>query len=328
MKRFLVALVFTLSALGHAEDMTAVAKKEGWTFHFNTKAPKYSTGLLKKAPGEEFPHLEVELDRDTPIPDEYDLRGKISQIENQGNCGSCWAFSLVASVRDALLLGQHDPGRISQQYLVDCDKRQAGCGGGYFDAADYLVEPKGAPLLSEYPYTAKNGRCKASKPAGSIVSWAYIGASGKVPSTEDVQRAILKYGPASVTVGADSRFMAYESGVYNACSSTSTNHMTNLVGWNNKEGYWIMRNSWGTSWGEDGFMRIKFRGKSGNLCNRIAEQAAFVVVKDPGPPPPPPATFKAENKAATVLGEMKKGHESDVDKARLQVQDAIDKLPQ
>lgn len=273
-----LALCILFVTITAQADLLPTAKKEGWTFHFVEKSKPYSTGFVKRDMVETMPH--VAFEEPTPIPEAYDLRAKVSPIENQGNCGSCWSFSLVATLRDALATTGRDPGRLSQQYLVDCDRRQYGCGGGYFNAADMLVAPKGSPDRALYPYTARNGRCKASKPIASIASWSYVGASGRAPNVEEIQRAVLKYGPVSVTVGADSRFMSYESGVYNACTNQSTNHMVNIVGWDNREQYWIMRNSWGVGWGEDGFMRIKFKGKSGRLCNRIGEQAVFVQVAD------------------------------------------------
>lgn len=324
--KFALLLYFIATVAYGSSATTLKAKKEGWTFHFNEDNQKFSKGLVKPADNVEKVLTYESMDsKDVEIPATYDLRGKISQIRDQGQCGSCWSFSLTAALLDAWVLSGKDPGALSEQYLVDCAKGQYGCGGGYFNAADYLKEPKGAPSLASYPYVAKNGRCKAVPPVAGLTEWHYVGTEGKSPSIKDIQKAILLYGPVSVTVGADSYFMNYESGVYNACTQQSTNHMTNIVGWNDNEKYWIMRNSWGKSWGEDGFMRIKYVGKNGKLCNRIAEEAVFVKING-NPIPPVVKDYSVDGKTISVKGSLKPDAKYKVEDAKKLTQEMVDIL--
>lgn len=326
MKIAVLVMLMVSVVFGEPSLMTKKAKKEGWTFHFSEGNQKFARGLVKPADSvEKILSYEAMDKKDVEIPTVYDLRGKISKIRNQGNCGSCWSFSLTAALLDAWVLSGKDPGALSEQYLVDCAKNQYGCGGGYFNAAEYLKEPKGAPSLAAYPYTAKNGRCKAVPPTAGLIEWHYVGTEGKSPSVKDIQKAILLYGPVSVTVGADSYFMNYQSGVYNACTQQSTNHMTNIVGWNDNEKYWIMRNSWGEEWGEDGYMRIKYVGKNGKLCNRIAEEAVFVKING-NPIPPVVKDYTVDGKTITVKGSLKSNAKYKVEDAKKLTQDMVDAL--
>ncbi len=95
------------------------------------------------------------------------------------------------------------------------------------------------------------------------------------PTIEEIKATIYQYGPVSVTFNTS--YSSYSSGIYNKCNNSGTDHMVMLVGWNDKDKYWIMRNSWGTDWDEDGCMRIKWTESSGRKCNRIGETVAFAV---------------------------------------------------
>lgn len=244
-------------------------------------AMTYATGLVKPKAGlAKLPHSIPVMPEGETLPAHWDWRDQgLTPIQDQGQCGSCWAFSTTAAARDALKLFNKDSVDLSQQYLVDCDPNSSGCGGGYFTAFNLIQNP-GSPSQSDYPYTAQNGRCQSGLPvAGKILSWSYIGDGQSEPTTEQIKTAIYKYGPVSVTVDANQAFMNYGGGVFSKCRYGQTNHMTDLVGWDDVGQYWIMRNSWGTSWGEQGYMRIKWTDSRGIKCNAIGEEAAFVEVK-------------------------------------------------
>lgn len=261
------------------------ARIEGWTFTVSAQPP-HATGLDKKdgvegAPTPKFPKVD--------LPNTYVLP-KLSPVENQGSCGSCWAFSLTATLRDTWLNNWKDPGRLSQQYLVDCNKNGYGCQGGYFDAADSLVKPQGAPAWEAYPYVAYDQSCQDAKPVSSIASWHML-----KPTTYEIEYVLSQYHrPVSITVAAGAGpWSSYSGGVYNACSWGGTDHMITIVGYDNEgekigkdgslpagKGIWTVRNSWGTSWGEQGFMRTKMTDSNGNLCNSVAEQAAYFDLQD------------------------------------------------
>lgn len=262
------------------------ALREGWTFKFS-EHKKHGKGLKKKyiLQSERKSFLESNVE----IPNTLDLRDSLSPIQDQGACGSCWAHSLTATLEDGYSSLGKKTVSLSPQYLVDCASNADGCDGGYFDAALYLILPKGSPARSAYPYIAEYGRCKNSPPVASISTYHLLGSSNG-PSTKDIEAYMAKYKrPISITVAAGAGpWQSYDSGVYNGCTFEKTDHMINIVGWDNEgykfdkkgnlphgKGVWILRNSWGTSWGEKGWMRTKMTDSKGNKCNNVAEEAAY-----------------------------------------------------
>lgn len=301
MKLFL--LLFLISNIGYAKhyrsqefkSLQSLVKEEGYSFKLKNYKEEFGKGLIEK----DLPQAKWKSyspRRVAEIPDSLDLRPQITPIENQGSLGSCWAFSLIANLADGLkILGAY-PGRLSQEYLTQCSGY---CNGGYFDAADELIKPLGAPLWDEVPYTARcTPRCKKGTPVGSITGWHFLGKN-KSPSTYDIVAYMALTGlPVSITVAASGYWDNYSEGVFDGCSYGSTNHMINIVGYKlegNKfdengwlppgKGQWILRNSWGTGWGEDGFMRSRITDGAGRRCNRAGERAA-VFEYDIEPPPP------------------------------------------
>lgn len=236
------------------------------------------------------------------IPDTFDLRPKLTQIEDQGQCGDCWAFSLTATNRDGHALGGNDPGRLSQEWLNDTSPEYAtqgpayGCNGGDFDAANDLV--KGQPSWNSCPYTAGgdgtvSDPCSTNLPFASpsnVSGWHMIGDATNGPSVLDIETEIASSGkPVSIALAAGAGdWEDYSGGIYNGCTAGDLDHMINIVGWDNEGasfdangnlppgmGVWILRNSWGTSWGENGYMRTKMTDASGARCNGVAEEAAY-----------------------------------------------------
>lgn len=225
------------------------------------------------------------------IPNALDLRPKLTQVENQGSCGSCWAFSLTATHRDGHSINGKDPGRLSQEWLVDNSTFAAGCQGGYFDAATDFIAPKGQPLASACPYSQGSGKCSATlAPAASIKAWYMLGEKDQAPTVRDIEAYMAQAGkPVSIGVAAAAgSWESYSSGVYTKCAKGQMDHMINIVGWDNEgaqfdangnlppgKGIWILRNSWGKSWGEQGYMRTKMTNAAGEKCNTVAGEAAF-----------------------------------------------------
>jgi len=224
------------------------------------------------------------------IPNALDLRPGLTQVENQGYCGSCWAFSLTSTHRDGHALAGKDPGRLSQEWLVEHSSYAAGCNGGYFDSANDLMAPKGQPLYTACPYRYGNGKCAKELPvAARIKNWFMLGEKGQAPSVRDIEAYMALTGkPISIAVAASQgSWESYGGGVYSACKYGELDHMINIVGWDNEgarfdengnlppgKGIWILRNSWGVSWGEKGYMRTKMTDPAGKRCNAVAEEAA------------------------------------------------------
>ena len=206
-----------------------------------------------------------------------DVLGATQPIRNQGSCGSCWSFSVVASLESVLAL--HGLGffnNLSEETLVSPCSNSGSCNGGYFTALDY-IKKNGLPWEDQNPYTARNSRrCKETENVYKIHDWFYIGQGGRSPSVDEIKTAILKYGPVSVDVNAS--FGNYSSGIYDNCRYGGTNHMVNIEGWSDDGEYWIMRNSWGKNWGEEGRMRIKWKDSRGRRCNNIGNVVAAILL--------------------------------------------------
>ncbi len=262
------------------------ANAEGWTFEYEKNAEKaatetHSTGLqvpenwkaMAKFKSSGFSAVEQKL------PSRWDWRERngVTPIKNQGSCGSCWAFGTVAAFESAIMIGTGKLVNMSEQQLVSCSPSYGSCGGGFF-AFDFYKQ-KGASYRSDFPYTGSNSSCKTQAVQNEkVISWGYVGSENRAPTTLELKAAIFNYGAVAVTVAAGAgAFMNYRSGVYNGCASGRTDHIVALVGWDDATQTWILKNSWGTSWGEEGYMRIKYTGTNGNKCNSVGEMAAFAV---------------------------------------------------
>ena len=237
---------------------------------------KYATGYIKLHEGHGLLEGGVFKNPRTNayLPVSFDWRnlGFSLPIKDQGACGSCWAFSTVANLESAALIFNNQVEVASEQEIVDCDSEWYGCRGGNF-AGPYLVK-NGVTSEALYPYKAYNQICTAKKKQRVLqpVSWYNLGAPDRSPTVDELKAAIMQSGYVSVAVGANGRWDNYNGGVMKGCKYNGLNHMVNLIGWT-ADGNWIMRNSWGKSWGDKGHALMPFG------CDSIGEEAAYVVVE-------------------------------------------------
>jgi len=212
-------------------------------------------------------------------PTAWDWRTKnaVNPIQNQGQCGSCWAFTTGDSVSGlwAIKTGLLFP--VSVQELVDCSGAQGnqGCNGGMItNAFDFIIANGGICDWQEYQYTAVDGTCMSA----NCTNVATVHAYTNIPQGDETTLMTAVYGqPVSTAVEADTQsFQFYQSGVIDdpACG-TEIDHGVTVIGWGTdatlKKDYWLLRNMWGTSWGENGYVRV-VRGK--NMCG-LAEMATY-----------------------------------------------------
>jgi C1A family cysteine protease len=198
--------------------------------------------------------------------------GYATSIKNQGSCGSCWAFSSIGLLESMILKNDGIEVDLSEQNLVSCNPYGWGCNGGLW-ACDMLVNP-GAVMESCFPYTATDAPCNDSCPYPyQIQSWSFVDSQNVVPDTESIKQAIYTYGAVSAAIYVDSYFQAYTGGVLDICKKhcNRTNHAILLVGWDDALGAWRLKNSWGTGWGESGYMWIKYG------CNLVGYGANYMI---------------------------------------------------
>lgn len=225
----------------------------------------------------------------TALPAKFDWRDQgLTPIRDQGNCGSCWAFSTAATMADLVKISDKEVRDLSEQALVSCNASGYSCDGGWF-AFEEFQAPKGTVYEADFPYTATTGTCKQGLAYHEqVVEWNYIKSDSEVPTVDEMKAAIYKYGPISVAVNATTSMMMYMGGVFNKCTTTGdVNHAVNIVGWDDSTQSWVMRNSWGESWGEKGYGRIKYN------CNQLGYAATFAVYKPITPACSPAAVADA-----------------------------------
>ena len=289
-----------------AEDISALreqGRKEGWTFQVGessaTKLPlKALCGAVEPPDWRTKGPFDVGPKDVGQLPATFDWRAQngCTPIKEQGCCqckvdpnavGACWAFATVGPLECNILIKDGLGVDLSEQWLISCNKSNYSCEYGGWDVHAYHQATagkcghSGAVLEATYPYAVADTACSCTNAANHVYhinAWAYIGGGRYTnPPVDMLKRAILDHGPITVCVfagGQGSPFHAYKGGIFNACSGSSTNHdhMVVLVGWDDNQagGVWFVRNSWGTDWGENGYMRIKYN------CSNIGYAASYI----------------------------------------------------
>jgi C1A family cysteine protease len=217
------------------------------------------------------------------VPDSVDWRNKgaVTGVKNQGQCGSCWAFSTTGSTEGAHAIKTGHLVSLSEQQLVDCSGSygNGGCNGGLMDNAfKYIIQKGGLCTEAAYPYTATGGSCKSSSCSSAATLSRFVDVTRQ---DEAALAAAVSVNPVSVAIEADQRgFQSYSGGIFTGTCGDSLDHGVLVVGYGveNGEDYWIVKNSWGASWGESGYIRLAkgVDGKDGQ-CG-IAMQPSYPVV--------------------------------------------------
>ncbi|MFH0980380.1 MAG: C1 family peptidase [Planctomycetota bacterium] len=285
----LTGLAATAQAQLSSQDIAALRERgqaEGWTFTVGeneaTRRPLHELCGLVEPPDWQ---LEAPFDPCAPtrtLPAAFDWRALngCTPIRNQAGCGSCWAFSAIGAMESAILIHDGVSRDLAEQWLVSCTGAGS-CSGGWHDSACRYLSCNdnhdpcgdgGAVLEPDFPYVAWDAPCNCPYwHPYCLHSWAHVGSD--TPSVSQIKQAILEHGPVSACVYVNSAFHGYTGGVFNACEVASVNHAIVLVGWDDNQGangVWILRNSWGTGWGEGGYMRIQYG------CSMVGYAALYV----------------------------------------------------
>jgi C1A family cysteine protease len=281
------------------KDIEKLRKKgevKGWTFTVGLNpATQYSLEeLCGQLPLEDKEKIQLEDEKiETTVPEfsatagfvtaeslpsAFDWRELVGgvPIKDQQNCASCWAFSAVGAFEFAILIHDGVVEDLSEQWLISCTRAGNGGGGYYSKALNYFAgwssdkcDEWGAVMEADYPYIAHKSRCYCFDRYYVLRSWYYTG-----DDIASIKEGIYNYGPVCTSVYADTAMQAYTGGVFNACKNNKDiNHAVVLVGWDDSQGtngVWIMRNSWGPEWGEEGYMRIEYD------CSLVGEATAYV----------------------------------------------------
>jgi len=300
----------------------------------NQPIPKHKSSRL---PGSRYSSVSL-----SKIPASIDWRdhNAVTPVKNQGQCGSCWAFSTTGSVEGANAIFTKTLVSLSEQELIDCDRNlNQGCSGGLMDPAfDFIVNNNGIDTESHYPYTASDDQCDITHRNHHVVT--IDGYEDVQPNEVDLKKAAA-HQPVSVAIEADAKsFQLYGGGVYDDIGcGVNLNHGVLVVGYGVEKNasadpsnvspivdngtanstdvpYWIVKNSWGPEWGDSGYIRIKIGGGAvEGLCG-IALVASYPVKNHPNPapspdaplsppaapPPPPPAPERCDSRSTCPSG--------------------------
>lgn len=199
--------------------------------------------------------------------------GKVTAVRNQGGCGSCWAFAAMGAYESSSLIRNNLSSDVSEQDIISC-AGAGSCAGGWYDPVFQYMLTNGVASENNEPYTATNGFCNTNlyKPYRAI-NWGFVTVKHDVPTVQELKEALCQYGPLAVAVNATPAFGSYNpaNGPFKEEGADHTiNHAVTLVGWDDDKNAWLIKNSWGSGWGDNGYMWIDY------YTNNIGYAATWV----------------------------------------------------
>jgi len=216
-----------------------------------------SCGSMKHQPSKTIFDAPKDWNKTVASSIDWVAKGAVTPVKNQGQCGSCWAFSTTGAIEGRSFISSGELISLSEQDLVDCSKQNSGCNGGLMDYAFAFVESnEGLCTETDYPYVAyQQWRCRED----GCTKYDTISNYQDVSSNTAALEAACSEGPVAIAIEADqSAFQQYTSGVLTGYCGTSLDHGVLLVGYgtDGSDDYWKVKNSWGSDWGESGYIRL------------------------------------------------------------------------
>jgi C1A family cysteine protease len=267
-------------------------------------AREYAKGFVRMPRNDVVPHATITDEMRAAAPAKLDwteTSGAVSAVKDQGQCGSCWAFSATEGVESGVFMTDGKaPPALSPQQITSCDTTDGGCNGGDLPTAfTYVENAGGLDTESDYPYTSSSGStgsCKSHSNVVTVTDYKYAvppcqGGSCSSQDEDGLKAALNSFGPLSVCVNAEN-FNSYYGGVVasGSCSGAynKLDHCVQLVGYDTTAStpYWKVKNSWAADWGEAGYIRLPM---GENACG-IADEAMYVTATMNGPAPTPAPT--------------------------------------
>lgn len=203
-------------------------------------------------------------------------KGAVTKVKDQGQCGGCWSFAATGGLEGAWELASGKLQSMSEQQFLDCDKTDSGCNGGleYQGWTFFKNKDEGICTEGSYPYTARNGVCQYSSCSLAIPAGGITGVTHVSKSASSLQSA-LQQQPVSVGIQADqSAFQFYSGGILTGTCGTQLDHSVLAVGYDTSSNYWLVKNSWGASWGDNGYVKLDM---AGDKCG-ILDDASYPSV--------------------------------------------------
>lgn len=243
-----------------------------------------------------LPYLGTDRYSGAALPESVDWteEGAVTAVKNQKKCGSCWSFSTTGAVEGAWKLASGKLVSLSEQQLVDCSKSNHGCHGGSMEMAFRFLHTTAICTEDSYPYTATDGTCNQNACETVVPKGALTGFKDVPPNDEDALTEAVSKQPVSVAIEADEMaFQLYRGGVLTKQCGVKLDHGVLVVGYGTDNGieYWKVKNSWGLTWGESGYIRLE-RGNSSKKSGQcgINLDASYPVMRAvPGSSPSPPS---------------------------------------
>jgi C1A family cysteine protease len=326
--------IMSPEAAARLEDLQVEMAGDDYTFSVGYNAAmEYSLEQLcgaREPEGgrEDVPSVAIEELSATSatLPSSYDLRrsGGVTTVKDQLGCGSCWAFATVGPLESQIRIRCGTNADISEQYLVSCNLEGYGCGGGWFahwyhfNRYGHSDTEAGAVREASFTYRGADAPCGGPYTHPYKLSdWNFIGTNSKyswtTPTIQQIKQAIYSYGAVGTTICVGSKFRGYTGGIFNVDEASvchgGINHAVVLVGWNDDEGtdkgYWILKNSWGSTWGERGYMNIRYGMSSVGYGANYVELDTASCPTAPAPDPTAAIKVRRPNGGKTYVAGAK-----------------------